>query len=72
MKRFAIAFSNRFEEGKITLEIVSAETWQEALGKHSKLENIFRLYSSLDLAKEFAFDHFNELGDIQLIEIPES
>jgi hypothetical protein len=79
MKRWAVGYYT-LNENVLTIEVIFAATWQQAVSKHSKLTDFWECFGeckdigdpslvTLEEAKDFAYDYADEGLDV--VEIPQ-
>lgn len=69
MRRFAVGYFSAFD-GELTVEIVEADSIQEAIGKHPRIksEDWNQLPEDLEEIKDY---FFNADAGIDVVEIPQ-
>ena len=69
MKRFAVGYLNAFDND-LTVEIISSETWANAIKSHSKL-NEFDLnhmdFDNLEKVKQAFFDLDSSIDVVEIV-----
>lgn len=72
MRRWAVGYINSYNND-LLIEIVSANTWQEALAKHSQVkgDDYLTVCPTLARAKELAFDAECAIDVVQIPTDPE-